>query len=94
MRSADFIEPGDLRTDRPCYVLPPRTPMRSTDFIKLHTQDTGAPIYLVPTRIVFFEKMPNPSMSLLVLDGGIRIAVCEAPFEIQALIDAAAAGSD
>ena len=94
MQSADFIEPGDLRTDRPCYVLPPKAPMRPTDFIELHTQDTGALVYLVPTRIVFFEEMSSPSGSLLVLDGGIRIAVCEFPFEIQALINAAATANN
>jgi len=65
--------------------------MRSTGFIELHGEHTGALIYLAPARIVFIEERSNSSGSLLVLDGGIRIVVCEAPFEIQALIDAAAA---
>jgi hypothetical protein len=92
MRSADFIEPGDLRTDRPCYVLPPRTPMRST-FITIHDPDLGDPIFLALAHITCIMKSSNPSHTL-VIGRGIRVYARETMDEIQALIDAAAAGSD
>ena len=92
MRSADFIDPGDLRTDRPCYVLPPRAPMRST-FITVHDPDLGNPIFLALAHITCIMKSSNSSHTL-VIGRGIRVYARETMDEMQALIDAAATANN